>query len=93
MEEPIIWMAVGATGLASTLLIRLAAKHGLVWVRAELKARASAAEAEFSRKVQAAASDLTPRLAALEAQVKAAIDGDLARAKADIAALKQKAGI
>ncbi len=91
--EPIFWTALGASGVVGMLLVRLAARHGWAWVRAELKARASAAEAEFKSKVQAAAGDLGARLAALEARVKAAIDGDLARAKADIAALKQKAGL
>ncbi len=91
--EPIFWGVLGASGVIGLTLLRLAARHSLAWVRAELKARASAAEAEFAHRVMAAAGDLTPRLAALEAQVKAAIDGDLARAKQDIAALKQKAGL
>jgi len=91
--DQLVWMVIGAGGLAGMILMRLAARHGLAWVRAELKARASAAEAAFKAKVTAAAGDLAPRLAAVEAQVKAAIDGDLACAKADIAALKQKAGL
>ena len=91
--DQLVWMVIGAGGLAGMILMRLAGKHGLAWVRAELKARASAAEAAFKAKVTAAAGDLGSRLAAVEARVKAATDGDLARAKADIAALKQRAGL
>jgi hypothetical protein len=88
--DQLVWMFIGAGGLAGMILMRLAARHGLAWVRAELKARASAAETAFKAKVAAAAGDLGARLAAVEAQVKATVDGDLARAKADIAALKAK---
>lgn len=88
--EPIIYMALGASGLAGVILIRLAAKHGLAWMRAQLKARASGAEADFKAKVAAAAGDLVPRVAALEREVEAAIDGDLARVNAELAALKAK---
>ena len=91
--EALFYTSAGAAGAIGLILMRLAARHGLAWVRAELKARASAAEAAFKAKVASAAGDIAPRLATLEAQVKAAIDGDLARAKADIAVLKQKAGL
>lgn len=88
--EPFVWMAVGASGLAGLIIVRLAAKHGWDWVRARLKACAAQAEDEFKAKVSAAASDLVPRLVALESRVRGALEGDLAKVKEDIAALQAK---
>ena len=69
--EPIFWMLIGAGLLAALILVRLAAKHGLAWVQAQLKARASAAETEFKTKVAAAAGNLGARLAKVETDVAA----------------------
>jgi len=88
--EAIIWMALGASSLTGLILVRLAARHGWAWVRAQLKVRADAAEAEFKAKVSAAAGDLSPRITALEGRVKAALEGDLAKVKDDVATLWTK---
>ena len=88
--EPLVWMLVGAGGVAVLIALRLAARHGWAWVRAQLKVRADAAEAEFKAKVSAAAGDLSPRISALEGRVKLALEGDLARVKYDVAALQAK---
>src|SRR5690242_321800 len=45
---------------------------------------------KFKAKVSGAAGDLVPRVAALEGRVKAALEGDLAKVKADVAALQAK---
>jgi hypothetical protein len=83
-------MAVGASGLAGLIIVRLAAKHGWTWVQSQLKARAAQAEAAFRAKVSAAAGDLAPRITALESRVRGALEGDLAKVKEDIAALQAK---
>ena len=90
--EPIVWMLAGAGGVVCLILMRLAARHGWAWVQAQVKQHAAAAEAEFKAKVAAAAGDLAPRVAELESRLKAALDGELAHIKADIAALKTKMG-
>lgn len=69
--DQLIWMLIGACGLAALILMRLAAKHGWAWTQAQLKARASAAESEFKAKVAAAAGDLGARLARIESDVAA----------------------
>jgi len=76
--DQLIWMLIGAGGLAGMIVMRLAAKHGFAWVRAELKSRASAAEAEFRARVTAAAAPFEERVKALEtsvAAIKAKIGG------------------
>ena len=88
--EPFVWMAVGASGLAGLIIVRLAARHGWDWVRTQLKARAAQAEADFKEKVSAAAGDLPPRITALEDRLRSALEGDLAKVKEDIAALQAK---
>ena len=52
--EALFYTSAGAAGAIGLILMRLAARHGLAWVRAELKARASAAEAAFKAKVASA---------------------------------------
>ena len=69
--EPLVWMLVGAGGVAVLIALRLAARHGWAWVRAQLKARASAVETECKAKVAAAAGDLGARLAKVESDVAA----------------------
>jgi hypothetical protein len=91
--EPIVWMSLGAGGVVSLIVMRLAAKHGWAWVQAQLKQHAAAAEAEFKAKVTAAAGDLAPRVAELEGRLKAAVENELAPIKADVAALKSRVGV
>ena len=88
--EAIIWMALGASSLTGLILMRLAGRHGWAWVRAQLKARADHAEAEFKAKVSAAAGDLAPRISALEGRVRVVLEGDLAKLRDDVAALQAK---
>ena len=69
--DQLIWMLIGAGGLAGMIVMRLAAKHGLAWARAELKARAFAVEADFKAKVMAAAAPFEERVKLLETSVAA----------------------
>ena len=91
--EAIVWMLAGAGGVVCLILMRLAARHGWAWLQAQMKQHAAAAETEFKAKVAAAAGDLAPRVAELETRLKAALDGELAQIKADIAALKTKVAL
>jgi hypothetical protein len=86
-------MSLGAAGVLCLILMRLAAKHGWVWVQAQLKQHAAAAEAEFKAKVTAAAGDLAPRIAELEGRLKAALETELAQVKADVTAIKSRVGL
>jgi hypothetical protein len=81
--EPFIWMSVGAGGAMVLILMRLATVHSWSWVRAQLKQHAMDAESGFKQRVSAAMGDI-------EGRVKAAVDGELASIKAEIAALKNK---
>ncbi len=81
--EPIIWMSLGAGGVVSLILVRLAAKHGLAWVQAKLKERATDAEADLKRKFSGAIGDL-------DARIKDVVHSELAKVESDIAALKAK---
>jgi hypothetical protein len=88
--EPIIYMSLGASGVISLILIRLAAKHGWAWVRAQLKQHAGAVEADFKAKVSGAVGDLDARIKAAATDV---VHSELSKLESDIAALKAKAGI
>lgn len=88
--EAISWMALGAALVCLLVLLRLAAQHGWAWVRAQLKARADAAEADFKAKVSAAAGDLAPRITAIENQLKVKFAADIDKLKDDVAQLQAK---
>lgn len=81
--EPIIWMSLGAGGVVSLILMRLAATHGWAWVRAQLKQRAIDVESDFKQKVSAAVGDLDGR-------IRDVVHSELAKLESEIAALKAK---
>ena len=83
--EPIIWMSLGASGVVTLILMRLAAVHGWAWVQAQLKQHATETESMFKRKVSAAVGDL-------DARIRDAVHSELAKLESDIAALKAKVG-
>jgi hypothetical protein len=76
--EAIFYMSAGAAGVVALIILRLAAKHGLAWVEAKLKAKATAAEADIKAKFASVAAPLETRIASAETA---------------IATLKQKVGI
>ena len=78
--EPIIWMSLGAAGVVSLLLTRLAAKHG---VQAKLKERAMDAEAELKQKFSGVIGDL-------DARIRDVVHSEIAKVESEIAALKAK---
>ena len=84
--EPIIWMSLGAGGVVSLILMRLAARHGWAWVRAQLRQHATDVESDFKRKVSAA-------VGVLDARIRDVVHSELAKIESDIATLKTKAGI
>jgi hypothetical protein len=88
--EPIIWMSLGAAGVVSLILMRLAARHGWAWVQAKLKTHAMDLESEFKQKVSGAVGDLDARIKAAATDV---VHSELSKLESDIAALKAKAGI
>jgi hypothetical protein len=81
--EPIIWMTLGAAGVVSLILVRLAGKHGWAWVRAQLKQHAMDAESDFKQKVSVAVGDL-------DARIRDVVHSELAKLESEIAALKAK---
>jgi hypothetical protein len=83
--EPLIYMGLGAAGVACLILMRLAAKHGWAWVQAQFKQHAGAAEADFKHKVSAAVGDL-------DARIRDVVHSELARLESDISAIKAKVG-
>jgi hypothetical protein len=83
--EPIIYMSLGAAGVVSLILVRLAAVHGWAWVQAQFKQHAGAVEADFKTKVSAAVGDL-------DARIKDVVHSELAKVESDIATLKTKVG-
>ena len=83
--EPIVYMSVGAAGVVSLILMRLAAKHGWAWMQDQVKQHATDAESAFKHKVSAAVGDL-------DARIRDVVHSELARLDSDIAALKAKVG-
>ena len=83
--EPIVYMSLGAAGVISLVIARLAAKHGWAWAQDKLKAGATKAEADFKTKIASAVGDL-------DARVRDVVHSELARIENDIAALKAKVG-
>ena len=53
---------MGAAGIVTAILMRLAAKHGWAWVQAQLKQQASDAESVFKPKASAAVGDIDARI-------------------------------
>jgi len=84
--EPILYMSIGAAGVACLILMRLAAKHGWAWVQGQVKQHAMDAESAFKQKVSAAVGDLDTR-------IRDAVHSELAKIESDVAALKAKAGV
>jgi hypothetical protein len=83
--EPIIWMSLGAAGVVTLILCRLAAKHGWAWVQAKLKERAVDAEADLKQKFSGAIGDL-------DARIRDVVHSEVAKLESEIAALKAKVG-
>ncbi len=83
--EPVLYMSLGAAGVVGLILLRLAARHGWTWVRAQVKQHGMAAESAFRHKVSAAVGDL-------DARVRDVVHSELAKVESDIAALKAKVG-
>jgi hypothetical protein len=83
--EPIIYMSLGAAGVVSLILLRLAARHGWAWVQGQVKAHAGEVEADFKTKVHAAVGDL-------DARIRDVVHSELAKLESDIAAIKAKVG-
>ncbi len=81
--EPVIWMSMGAAGVVSLILMRLAAVHGWAAVQAWLKQRAMDEESKLKQKFSAAVGDL-------DARIKDVVHSELAKVESDIAALKAK---
>ena len=67
--EPIFYMSAGAAGVVGLIILRLAARRGLAWVEAKVKAKATAAEADVRARFAAAAAPFETRVAALEQAV------------------------
>lgn len=70
----------------------LVGKHGFAWVRDKFKARALAAEATLQAKAVEVTGALEPRLADVESKVRALAEKEVATLRADVDALKAKAG-
>jgi hypothetical protein len=83
--EPIFWMGMGAAGVVSLILMRLAAKHGWAWVRDQLKQHATDVESDFKQRVAAAIGDCPDRL-------RSEFHSEVARLESEIATLKTKVG-
>jgi len=71
--EPLLYVSMGAAGVIGLIILRLAARHGWAWVeariKAKIKAKATAAEADVRAKFAAAAAPFEARIAALEQAV------------------------
>jgi len=83
--EPILYMSIGAAGVACLILMRLAAKHGWAWVQGQVKQHAMDAESAFKQKVSAAVGDLDTR-------IRDVVHSEFAKVESEIAALKAKVG-
>jgi hypothetical protein len=83
--EPIIYMSLGAAGVVSFILLRLAAGHGLAWLQGQVKQHATDVESAFKHKVSAAVGDL-------DARIRDVVHSELARLESDVAAIKAKVG-
>jgi hypothetical protein len=78
-------MSLGAAGVVSLILVRLAAVHGWAWIQAKLKERAMDAEAELKQKFSGVIGDLDGR-------IRDVVHSELAKVESDIAAIKAKVG-
>jgi hypothetical protein len=83
--EAALLMSLGAAGVLSLILLRLAARHGWAWIQSPLEQHATDAESAFKHKVSAAVGDIDGR-------IKDVVHSELAGIESDIAALEAKVG-